>query len=81
MCYNPQLVRDKPLGAAAFVNLVYHYGSHDDPGHGLSTLSTALQTVRRRVTRVRNDQWWDERMSRLQSANNMLITQSSMLMI
>ena len=41
MCYNPQLGRDKPLGAAAFVNLVYHYGSHDDPGHGLSTLSTA----------------------------------------
>ena len=25
-CYNPQLVRDKPLGVPAFVKLVYFYG-------------------------------------------------------
>ena len=29
MCYNPGLVRDKPLGTPAFVKLVY-YGDGDD---------------------------------------------------
>ena len=29
MCYNPPLVRDKPLGAPAFVKLVYWNGLHN----------------------------------------------------